>query len=328
MGHLFRYGAASFAAAPGAGKPPMKVAILGAGMQGLGHLAAFARHPSVDGVVVADLEPLRARAAAERFGVAWAPPDSVFDDNAVGAVVIAAPTQAHLPLARRAVAAGKHVLCEKPFGADSGPAAALAERAAAVRLVAQVGYLCRFAPAIAAAREAIAALGAVHAARLAIAGPGDRSLWKHRRNSAGGAVNELASHMVDLALWCFGPMRDCTVLARTQQRPRRTIAGEDAAVDAEDRVMARLVSHAGIAIALEADFAAPRFAQSFEVDGARGTLRATIEGSADLYPLQAASFLDAIAGKPDGVACGFAEAAQVCAVLERLHRAPLIAAVA
>lgn len=296
-------------------------------MQGLRHLAAFARDPRVSSLIVFDPDPARGQAAAARFGVAWASLDAVFDDAEIAAVVIAAPTSAHPSLARRALAAGKHVLCEKPLGADAAAAAALAEQAAAARLVAHVGYLYRFAPTIAAARDALAGLCTVRAARLAIAGPGDRALWKHRRDSGGGAINEMASHMVDLALWCFGPMRDCDVLERTQQRHRRTIAGEDAAVDAEDRVAARLVSHAGVAIALEADFAAPRFAQSFEAEGVGGTLRASIEGSPDLYPIQAAAFLDAIARKP-GAGCGFAEAAQVCAVLERLHRAPLAATVA
>lgn len=303
----------------------MKVAILGCGTQGVRHLAAFVQDPRVTGMIAADLDPVRSRLAAGRVGAGWMSPDAMFDDREIAAVVIAAPTPAHLPLARRALTARKHVLCEKPFGGEAAAATALADQAATARLVGHVGYLYRFAPAIAAARAAIAGLGAVRAARLVIAGPGDRTLWKHRRSDGGGAINELAAHMVDLALWCFGPMRDCDVLARSQGRPHRTIAGQVAAVDAEDRVVARLVSHAGVVISLEADFAAPQFCQSFEIDSDRGTFRAGIAGSPDLYPLQAASFLDAIAGKQDGVACDFAEAARVCAVLERLHRAPLAA---
>lgn len=307
----------------------MKLAVIGCGAQGLRHLAAFAACPGVAALVAADPDAARRQAAADRFGIAGvASLDAVFADRNIEAVVIAAPTAAHLSLVRRSLAAGKHVLCEKPFGADAAAAQAVARQAEAAGLVAQVGYLYRFAPAIAAARQAIAGLGAVSAARLVIAGPGDKAPWKHRRDSAGGAINELASHMVDLALWCFGPIRESAVLARTRRRPRRTIAGAVVAVDAEDEIAARLVSQSGIVITIDADFAAPRFAQSLEIEGAGGSLRATIEGSPDLYPLQSMSFLDAIAGRGDAVACSFAAAAEVCAVLERLHRAPVAAAVA
>ncbi|MGH6980553.1 MAG: hypothetical protein ACREFC_05045, partial [Stellaceae bacterium] len=134
--------------------------------------------------------------------------------------------------------------------------------------------------------------------------------------SFGGAINELASHMVDLALWFFGPAA-CRVLERGPNRAQRTVGGDIVAADAEDRVIALLGR-----VTIEADFAAPRFAQSIAIRGTRGTIHASIEGAPDLYRRQAQSFLAAIAGGPRDDSCDFAEAARVGEILRAMHRAP------
>lgn len=241
----------------------MKIAVIGCGKQGRRHLAALAGSPGVTGLVAADRDPARVRAAP----AAAVAIDDAFVDPSIDAVVIATPTTVHGPLARRAIAAGKHFLCEKPFGADAAQARALARAAATAGLVGRVGYLYRFAPAIVAARAAVADLGTVQAARFAIAAPGNHAAWKHRRAEGGGAINELASHMVDLAIWFFGATRDCSVLEKSPRRDRRIIGGTSVPADAEDRVVLRL----GDGITIDADFAAPRFAQSIEIRGAKGT---------------------------------------------------------
>jgi myo-inositol 2-dehydrogenase / D-chiro-inositol 1-dehydrogenase len=302
----------------------MRIAAIGCGKQGLRHLAALAGLHAVTGLVVADPDQARARAAAARFGAACAPSiEAVFADRGIDAVFIAAPTMFHLPLARRAIEARKHFLCEKPFGADAATARRVARDAAMAGIVGSVGYLYRFAPAIVAAREAVEELGAVASARFSIAAPGGHALWKHRREAGGGAGNELASHMVDLALWFFGPMPDCVVLEKAQSLQRRVVAGVDAPVDAEDRIVARLRGRAGVTVTIAADFAAPRFSQSLEVHGERGVVRASIDGAPDLYRLQAQPFIAAIAGGESGDACDLAEAVQTRELLDRMATSPI-----
>jgi predicted dehydrogenase len=302
----------------------MRVAVIGCGKQGRRHLAALAGLPAVAGLIACDLDPAQSRAAADEFGAACAPsPDLVFMDDGIAAVVIATPTQSHLPLARRAAESGKHFLCEKPFGADTATARGIARDAAASGIVGHVGYLYRFAPAIAAARDAVG--GGIVSARFSIAATGDHASWKHRRGG-GGAVNELASHMVDLALWFFGPMDDCAVHEKSRLHDRRVIAGAAVAVDAEDRVVARLRSSAGATIMVEADFAAPRFSQRLEIRGGGGVVRASIEGAPDLYRPQAQAFLATIAGGGPGPACDLAGAARAGELLDILRAAPIGAA--
>jgi myo-inositol 2-dehydrogenase/D-chiro-inositol 1-dehydrogenase len=321
----------------------MKIAVIGCGKQGARHLVAFR---GLADLVAADLDPARADAAAARVGADRIESvDAVFAARDIAAVVIAAPTPCHAALAHRAVASGKHVLCEKPFGADASAARRIAAAAARRGLVGRVGYLYRFAPAIRAARHAMGRIGPIESAHFAIAAPGNHAAWKHRRDTGGGVVNELVSHMADLALWFFGPMRTAAAVERQVVLTRRVIDGVAGAADADDRIDARFVGNAGIAIAIAGDFAAPRFSQWLEIRGAAGLVRASIDpafdsirrlgtvqsplapdAAADLYRLQAGSFLDAIAGRaaPDG-ACGLAEAAAVCALLETLNAAPVLA---
>jgi myo-inositol 2-dehydrogenase/D-chiro-inositol 1-dehydrogenase len=319
----------------------MKIAVIGCGKQGARHLAAF---HGLAGLVAADPDPARADAAAARVGADRIESvDAVFAARDIAAVVIAAPTPFHAALAHRAVASGKHVLCEKPFGADASAARRIAAAAARRGLVGRVGYLYRFAPAIRAARAALGRLGRIEAAHFAIAAPGSHAVWKHRRDAGGGVVNELVSHMADLALWFFGPMQEGAAVAKQSVVARRVIDGVADAADADDRIDARFVGNTGIAITIAGDFAAPRFSQWLEIHGANGLVRASIDpafdsvlelggqqsslapsAASDLYRLQAKNFLDAIAGRgPVSGACGLAEAAAVCALLETLNAAPV-----
>jgi predicted dehydrogenase len=332
------------------------MAVIGCGKQGLKHAAALASRAGVGRLAVTDCDPARGAEAALRLGADFYPSaDAVFADAAIEAVVIATPTPSHHDLARRAIAAGKHVFCEKPFGADAGSAQRIAVAAMAAGLIGQVGYLYRFAPAIAAARQLVTgeepALGRVRSGEFAIAAPGGHASWKHRRASAGGAVNELLSHMLDLAIWYFGPARHCALVEKRLAAPRRLIAGAVGEADAEDRVTARFVTRSGAIIMLRGDFAAPAFAQSLEIRADNGVARASIDPAVAcfyrldrpaagraagrhslpasvagaLYEIEAQAFLAAIAGTPlaSDPGCSFAEAASVSAVLTALDAAPI-----
>jgi predicted dehydrogenase len=77
-------------------------------------------------------------------------------DPHVDAVIVAIADQFHVPMALRAIAAGKHVLVEKPMGVDVEECERLAAAVAASGLVLQVGTMRRFDPNVAYAREFIA----------------------------------------------------------------------------------------------------------------------------------------------------------------------------
>ncbi|NUP98394.1 MAG: Gfo/Idh/MocA family oxidoreductase [Armatimonadetes bacterium] len=111
----------------------VRVGLIGAGMIGLAHAKALAEVPEAELRVVADLREPAAQEVASAANVAQVETDwqKVVADPSLDAVVVATPPFLHYEMAMAAIAAGKHVLCEKPFA--HSPAAADAMVAAADR---------------------------------------------------------------------------------------------------------------------------------------------------------------------------------------------------
>jgi predicted dehydrogenase len=144
----------------GAGSGALRVAVAGAGFIGEVH-ARSARLAGAEVVGVAASTPASGRAAAARIGAARA-----FDDGEalatapdVDVVHICTPNHLHAPLAEAALAAGKHVVCEKPLATDPGTAARLVAAAATAGRVATVPFAYRFYPMVREARARVASGG-------------------------------------------------------------------------------------------------------------------------------------------------------------------------
>jgi|JI10StandDraft_1071094.scaffolds.fasta_scaffold123244_2 predicted dehydrogenase len=125
---------------------PVRCAVIGAGHIGRFHAEKYARHPSARLVAVVDPSPERAAAVALQHG-AEARPDLGDLIGRVDAVSICAPTPFHFAIARDCIAAGIHVLVEKPIAVTLAEADEMVARAAAARVVLQVGHLERFSMA-------------------------------------------------------------------------------------------------------------------------------------------------------------------------------------
>ncbi|WP_374448274.1 Gfo/Idh/MocA family oxidoreductase [Stella sp.] len=125
---------------------PVRCAVIGAGHIGRFHADKYARHPSARLVAVVDPSPERAQAVARQHG---AEPRAEFAGlvGRVDAVSICAPTPAHYAIARDCIAAGIHVLVEKPIAVTLAEADAMVAAAAAAGTVLQVGHLERFSMA-------------------------------------------------------------------------------------------------------------------------------------------------------------------------------------
>ena len=121
---------------------------LGIGLVGAGHFGRFhalkvARSARARLTGIHDPDAARADAVGREAG--GAPPlplDALI--AASDAIIVAAPAEHHFALASRALAAGRHVLVEKPISSTLAEADALAARAAERHLVLQVGHLLRF----------------------------------------------------------------------------------------------------------------------------------------------------------------------------------------
>ncbi|WNV86003.1 Gfo/Idh/MocA family oxidoreductase [Umezawaea sp. Da 62-37] len=124
----------------------VRVALIGCGrIAQVAHLPALEKAEGVDLVAVSDPSADVARAVARRYGVpsAYTDQGEVFADPSVEAVIVAAPDRFHHAIAAAALAAGKHVLVEKPLASTLEEAEALADLVDRTGLVLQVGAMKR-----------------------------------------------------------------------------------------------------------------------------------------------------------------------------------------
>ncbi|HZT83168.1 MAG TPA: Gfo/Idh/MocA family oxidoreductase [Gemmataceae bacterium] len=137
---------------------PLAAAVVGTGFIGPVHVEALRRlgRPVVG---VLGSSPQRGRAAADALGIprAYASFDELLADPAVSVVHLTSPNRFHFEQCKRALAAGKHVVCEKPLAmtaAETAELVALAEHSPAA---AAVCYNVRFYPLNVEARQRVAA---------------------------------------------------------------------------------------------------------------------------------------------------------------------------
>ena len=190
-------------------------AVIGAGLVGPRHAAAAARTPGAQLVAVCDQRADRAEALAEEFGaLALTDVDAVLERKDVQIVSICLPTRLHLEVAEKVVAAGKHIVVEKPLEVSLERADKLLAAARAANV--QVGAIFnrRFIPALKATKRAVeeGLLGDLMVADMYYKSYRsqeyyDDSGWRGTWEQEGGAalINQ-GIHGVDLLRWVAGPI--------------------------------------------------------------------------------------------------------------------------
>ena len=241
------------------------------------------------------------RAAAAQLG--WEETETDYrrmvarDD--VQLVDVASTGNTHHAVVLAALAAGKHVLCEKPLAnslAEAREMVAAAERAGVVNMV---NFNYRRAPAVQLAKQLIEGgqLGEIRHWRAVylqdwINDPQFPLVWRLKRELAGsGALGDIAAHIVDLSHFLIGPIAEVTGTMRTfiKQRPVETassdpglgaVAGTETGEVTVDDATAFLASfESGATGTFEATRLAPgrRNFNSFEVNGSKGSLVFNLE---------------------------------------------------
>ncbi len=125
---------------------PVRMGFVGAGFMGqLAHIGNYAALDGCELVALAEPRPELARLVAERHGIArvYADHRELAADPDVEAVAAILPQQLVTPVVRDLLAAGKHVITEKPMGVRSEDCREVAQMAADAGLVYQVGYMKR-----------------------------------------------------------------------------------------------------------------------------------------------------------------------------------------
>jgi predicted dehydrogenase len=197
----------------------LRVVIVGAGILGRRHARVFHEMHGVRLAGIASPTPARAAALAEEYGVpAFPDVHALLDGVECDAVAVASPDHLHFEPVMAALAAGKHVLLEKPLATDRAEARAMVEEASRRGLVLQVNYSQRRVAEFAWIREQLRA-GVIGRPVMVQSSKAD-TLYVPTRMISWAAhtspVFFMTSHELDLVTW-FLDARAVTVRAQEQR---------------------------------------------------------------------------------------------------------------
>ncbi|MCB6179519.1 Gfo/Idh/MocA family oxidoreductase [Rhodobacter sp. Har01] len=235
----------------------LRLLILGTGGMAANHAAAFARIPGVELVAGVDTraEPLAAFAARHGLGRTFSRLADALDWGRFDAVANVTPDAAHHATTLPLLAAGKHVLCEKPLATSAADAAEMAQAAARAGTVAMVNLTYRNVPALQQAAQLVAegALGPIRhfeasylQSWLTQPAWGDwrtEPQWLWRLSTAHGSkgvLGDVGIHILDFATFAAGeaPTEVSARLATFDKAPGGRIG--DYPLDANDSATLQL----------------------------------------------------------------------------------------
>ena len=283
------------------GKRTLGVGLVGAGFMGRCHASAFGNvcrvfeTPfEVELSMLADVDAASAAANAAALGFA----DSTGDwrqlvASDVDIVAIAAPNALHEPIALAAIDRGQAVYCEKPLAVDLAAAERMTRAAEARGAVTLVGFNFLSNPMIAFAADMIAGgeIGRITGfrGRHAENYMGDPEAPHTFRTdpAGGGALADIGSHIISLAMHLVGPVDEVfgELVTLVPERPVAAGSTRRAPVRVDDCAHALLRFGNGAVGAIEANWAATgrNMDLSFEITGTDGAIRFSQERMNELH---------------------------------------------
>ncbi|MFF0159914.1 Gfo/Idh/MocA family protein [Streptomyces sp. NPDC005263] len=271
----------------------LEVALIGAGGIARAHLPAWVALGARIRVYAPDS---RAPALAREFGASCV--GSLREAIAGAQVVdVCTPTDTHREITLAAVAAGAHILCEKPLALSAADAEEMADAAEAAGVRLYPGHVVRFFPAYARLRDLVAGggLGRVAVARFTRTGRYPTwSGWFADPARSGGILADQMIHDMDIARWIFGDV----VRVHALQQGHLTAPAPEGSVATGTAVL----THAGGTITQVVGVWGPPatpFRTTFHVSGTGGTVDHDSQAHLDLRITGRATG-DPADGIPDG----------------------------
>lgn len=231
----------------------MKIGVIGCGDWGANHARTLDSLDVLGGV--ADANPERGAALAARFGVPSLSIEAMNAAPEIDAVVVALPPRHNAPVALDVLAAGKHLLVEKPMALDLDGAEAIARAARPAGRVAMTGHVLRFHSAFTALADLVAQ---GHLGRI------------ERIESIRAGTGKLFSD-TDV-LWDFGPHDLSLIMALTGGAPlEATVQTESVVTELADIASMELRFADGVAARSHLSRVAPQRERRLTVTGSAGT---------------------------------------------------------
>jgi predicted dehydrogenase len=183
------------------------VCVIGGGRAGMIHARNFSFGRIPQAALVGLVEPVEAarQAARRELRLEQVHTDyrQALADPAVGAIVVATPSEHHREIVVAAARAGKHILCEKPMAMNVGECDAMLDAVDAAGVKLQIGFMRRFDAGFVAARQRIAAgeIGRVVLVKSLTYGPSIPKPWMYDIRQSNGPLSEVNSHDIDTLRW-------------------------------------------------------------------------------------------------------------------------------
>jgi predicted dehydrogenase len=286
----------------------IRLAIVGTGGMANMHAEAFNKITSVKMAAVCDVDEARARSFAQRHAreaVVSTDFARLLRDVPLDAVSIVTPDHLHAPLSLQALAAGKHVLCEKPLALNYPDARRMARAAARAGVVNMVNFSYRNAPAIEAAARLVASgeIGEIvhveasyRQSWLTSNAWGDWKtnpswLWRlSSKHGSRGVLGDVGVHILDFATYPVGPVKSVQARLKTFVKLKGRRIGKYV-LDANDSALMQVEFANGALGVIHATRWATGHLNSLllEISGTKGALRVELDRSRDTFEVCAGS---------------------------------------
>jgi predicted dehydrogenase len=271
-----------------------RVGIIGVGWGTIAHVPAFRAVAGFEVAALCSRTPESAAAAAARTGIDDVGTDwkSFVQRDDLDVIVVASPPGMHAEMTIASLEQGKHVLCEKPFGASVADAQAMAAAAEASDRASAVCFELRWTRE----RERVLQLvrgglvGTPYFVRLHQSWSDSHPVtgkeygeWFYQRAQHGGWLSQLSVHDVDFLITLFGtPVRVLAELAVSI--PRRTLrSGQVVPVDTEDSAVVTFrLADGGLGCLSVSAMAVDQSGYTFDAFGSAGTI--TVQAGLPIGP--------------------------------------------
>jgi predicted dehydrogenase len=262
--------------------PKLRVGVIGTGFGTTVQIPAFRANSRVEVVAVASGQPGKARRVADSLGVPHA-----FDDYAklatadLDLVSVSTPTYLHHPMTMAALAAGRHVLCEKPMALSVAQATEMRDAAQRAGVVHAIDHELRFNPNRRKVRRLIAEgfVGQPRHVLLTFAAPQRRDpampwTWWYDAARGGGLLGAVGSHQIDLLRYWLGEIDGVlgTVETFVRERPDPATGGRQAVTADDFSTFALRFASGAVGVVLLSVVTAHLLGYRIEVWGDAGTL--------------------------------------------------------
>jgi predicted dehydrogenase len=275
----------------------LSVGVIGTGFIGPVHIQALRRMPYVEVVALAEADEETARQKAEVLGIGryygnW---ETMLAQGDIDVVHVCSPNNLHAPMAKKALLAGKHVVCEKPLAISADQARDLVETAKKSGLVNALHFNVRYYPLIRqlkimVQKNEMGRIFSIHGSYLQdwLFYETDYN-WRleSKMSGASRAVADIGSHWMDLVEYVSGiriaeVMADFATVHKVRKKPLRpveTYAGKmlkpedygDVEIDTEDyaSMLFRFENGEKGALTVSQVSAGRKNRIYFEIDGSR-----------------------------------------------------------